>query len=137
LVCHWIITHQRMMDDLPFIRQWHLIRYEDLVEEPNEVLTEVHQRIGVEPAPFGEHVSKELNQGYLAQWEKDLCRNPAMAKSFRLLDEWPQKFGYHFEPPYTQPPSICFKTLRVSREGPMWNASRERRDAGNVFARQI
>jgi hypothetical protein len=102
LVDHWIIAHQKMLEHLPFIRHWRLIRYEDFVENPKAVLTDIYQWVGIEPVPFAERVEPDVNRKYFAQWETESAKKMAVSERLPWLHALPSRFGYHFAPPYTQ-----------------------------------
>lgn len=101
LVDHWIVAHQKMLADLPFIRRWRLVRYEDFTVNPQSVLTGIFDWIGVNPVPFRERVEPEVNNKYFAQWESEAAREAAIASRLRARHDLPSRFGYSFAPPYT------------------------------------
>ncbi|MDE3061290.1 MAG: sulfotransferase [Pseudomonadota bacterium] len=100
LVEHWAAGHRIMLQDLPFIRQWRMLRYEDFVQNPRSVLDELCRFIGVKPVTPAEPVASDTNDKYFRRWEEESGADPVLAQRISLLHELPGRFGYGFMKPY-------------------------------------
>jgi hypothetical protein len=47
----WSVSNRMLSDDLHFIHRKHIVRYEDLVKDPESVLMAVTKFIGIDPVP--------------------------------------------------------------------------------------
>lgn len=100
LVEHWVMAHQIFMEDRLHLKHCIVIRYEDLVKNPDSVLRRVYNKIGLAPHPTSETVMQGVNQKYFAMWEREIKNNPSVLQRISLLQALPKHFGYVFNAPY-------------------------------------
>jgi len=74
---HWLRCHEIFATDKPQLERVHVIRYEELVHEPEPVLRGVFEFLQLDPIPPSEPVEAGADERYFAQWQA-LKRSPAM-----------------------------------------------------------
>ena len=77
LLKHWIRCHEIFEGDKPHLERVHVVRYEDLVREPEPVLRGVFEFLQLDPIPPSEPVEAGADERYFAQW-RALKRDPRM-----------------------------------------------------------
>lgn len=68
LIEHWLVCHEIFEQDRRYIRRLHVVRYEDLVEDPRAILQELFSFLGLENAPNNVHVRSGVNAAYRRRW---------------------------------------------------------------------
>lgn len=100
IVDHWVRAHDIMVGDLPLMHRVVLIRYEDLVARPAEVLGGLHEFLGIVPAGPGEQARPGLNDRYLEDWRATGWRGRmANRRVVRRHESAISAFGYSFTSP--------------------------------------
>jgi len=92
LIEHWLLCHERFLSDLPRLRRCLVLRYEDFVARPQEVLDEAYRFVGINSEPLNRDVHQHLDLRYYEKWNED-------ARSARLpsgYEERANRFGYSF-----------------------------------------
>jgi hypothetical protein len=77
LLEHWLRCHEIFEADKSRLEHVHVIRYEDLVREPEPVLRGVFEFLQLDPIPPNEQVEAGANERYFAQWQA-VKRDPRM-----------------------------------------------------------
>jgi len=97
LVQHWAHCHRLLLEDAPTLRKVVLVRYEDLVERPAEVLGRVLEFLGLEgPLSIG-GLRPDVNEAYFKRWE---TRPQALAELAETgIERLAQAFGYGITTP--------------------------------------
>jgi hypothetical protein len=92
LLRHWVAAHETFEADRSRLEHLLVVRYEDLVADPETALGEVWRFLGIEPAPVEQAFDRASNDGYLAEWRAAprLYRRVAA----RGLEERVRPFGY-------------------------------------------
>lgn len=68
-VRHWIRAHEILRDDTPSLTRLHVLRYEDLVEDPERQLSSIQERLGLDgPVPAGS-IRRDRSTRYAQEWE--------------------------------------------------------------------
>jgi hypothetical protein len=80
LVLHWLACHQWLLDDIQYLDDYMIFRYEDFIAQPQAVVDQVYGLAGVPAVPLQRKVRADGNRGYEAEWQ-DLERW-ATAKRF-------------------------------------------------------
>lgn len=98
LVRHWLVAHQHLADDLPHLQRVHVVRYEDLVAEPERELARVGEFLGLSSPVPADGLSTGASARYEEQWRTwgDWWRPQhavRWAVESRLADEV-ARFGY-------------------------------------------
>lgn len=88
LVAHWIVCHRLFEEDRSRIRKLRVVRYEDFVEEPERVLREIHQFVGLEPVSSGREIRRNVNHKYLRRWTFHRLRPRAARYRKRILERY-------------------------------------------------
>jgi Sulfotransferase family len=68
LVEHWVVCHETLLADAPHLRDCVILRYEDMVADPDGVLAVAFETIGVEPRPTGLQVRTGINDAYFGRF---------------------------------------------------------------------
>ena len=68
MFAHWIHCHQLFRADVSSLKNVHILHYEQLVQNPNETLTEIYNFIGVKPELNLMEVYRTSNQQYFDRW---------------------------------------------------------------------
>jgi hypothetical protein len=97
LVEHTVHCYELMKDDLPFLKQYYILRYEDLCREPQPVLDELFTLIGADRYRYERRILTDVNDDYFKTWEKR--RTYGLFKAIQNLREADhekrmQFFGY-------------------------------------------
>ena len=97
LLEHWLRCHEIFEADKPRLERVHVIRYEDLVREPEPVLRGVFEFLELDPIPPSEPVEAGADERYFAQWQT-LKRDPRMRGYLDLAslryERRARRFGY-------------------------------------------
>jgi hypothetical protein len=97
LLEHWLRCHEIFEADRPRLKRVHVIRYEDLVREPEPVLCGVFEFLELDPIAPSEPVEAGADERYLAQW-RGLKRDPRMRAYLDLSElryqRRARRFGY-------------------------------------------
>jgi hypothetical protein len=70
LIEHWLICHERYAADRDRLRSLLTLKYEDLVGQPERVLSGVWEFLGLPPVPPGETVDPAVNDRYFSRWRE-------------------------------------------------------------------
>lgn len=68
LMRHWFLAHETLRSDAPFLRRLLVIRYEDLVADPDAVLGQVGAFIGLNTPLSSARVEKSRSSQYIRSW---------------------------------------------------------------------
>jgi len=97
LLEHWLRCHELFAADRERLERVHVLRYEELVREPEAVLRGVFDFLGVEPIPPSEPVEPGADEEYFRRW-RALKRDPRMRIYLDLASLWyerrTRRFGY-------------------------------------------
>ncbi len=96
LVEHWLRCHEIFAADRPLLERVHVIRYEDLVREPEPVLRGVFEFLELDPIPPSEPVEAGADERYFAQW-RGLKRDPRMRAYLDLGSLRFERRSRHFD----------------------------------------
>lgn len=105
LLEHWNCAHHAFLEDLPSISHAHVLRYEDLLTEPEATMHKLWDFLQLSPAPLQEALTPAINDHYFAQWENIIPTRPKLRERLSELEQLPAYFGYSLHSPYvlTQP----------------------------------
>jgi hypothetical protein len=111
LLGHWAAAHRLLLGDLPHLRHVVVVRYEDLVADPDRWLARCLALVGLGAHPAGEAVRPGVNDAYFARWRARM-RNPVvrpwLAAAARRHASVAAAFGYDLDGPATRarPPGL-------------------------------
>jgi hypothetical protein len=97
LLDHWLRCHEIFEADKPKLERVHVIRYEDLVREPEPVLRGVFEFLELNPIPPSEPVEAGADERYFAQWQslkRDLRMRAYLDLSEARYERRARRFGY-------------------------------------------
>ena len=95
LVEHSLRCYELFEADRGRLERVHVIRYEDLVRQPEEVLGGIFAFLGLEPVPPAEPVEGGADERYFRQW-RELQRDPRMRVYLTLASLWYERRARHF-----------------------------------------
>lgn len=97
LLEHWLRCHALFSADRGRLERMHVLRYEELVREPESTLRGIFEFLGLEPIPPSEAVEGGANEKYFRQW-RELKRDPRMRAYLDLVSLWYERrvrrYGY-------------------------------------------
>ena len=111
LVEHWFRAHRLFVEDLPHLRRVHVVRYEDLVADPDAVLGRAFAFLGLEDAAAGrtkaEGVNVDnfeadrtlrtgVNDRYFAEWRAPEARARSAALYYTAIERRYERQARHF-----------------------------------------
>jgi hypothetical protein len=121
LIEHWLRAHELLADDLPHIRRVHVLRYEDLVADPDAVLGRAFAFLGLDDPgagrPRAEGINIDnfksdrtartgVNERYLDAWRRGRrspLRRPYYSFTERRYERRVRAFGYSMRDPRALP----------------------------------
>jgi hypothetical protein len=100
LVDHWVHAHLVMEGDLPQVERVVVVRYEDLVTRPAEVVGGLQAFLGLEPTDGGEAPRQDLNDRYLEDWRSGgVLAGVSARRTERRYGSAVGRYGYHLSSP--------------------------------------
>lgn len=97
LLAHWLRCHELFAADQPRLERVHVVRYEDLVRDPQAALDRILAFLSLEPCPLSEPVEAGSDAAYFRRW-RELGRSPAMRAYLALTalryERRARRFGY-------------------------------------------
>jgi hypothetical protein len=97
LVEHWLRCYERFAADRDRLERLRVVRYEDLVDRPEETLHGILRFLGLPPCDVAEPVEPGSNEAYFRRW-RELERDPRMRAYLTLTElryeRRARRFGY-------------------------------------------
>jgi Sulfotransferase family len=90
LVGHWVRAHEILAADAPTLERLHVLRYEDLVADPVERLTDVQRFLGLDSPLDAASVRGGRSDRYQQEWDAMARANPIAHAVRRRIE---QRFG--------------------------------------------
>jgi hypothetical protein len=94
---HWLRCHALFEADRERLERVHVIRYEELVRDPEGVLRGIFEFLELDPVAPSEPVEGGANEKYFRQWQ-ELKRDPRMRAYLDLVSLWYERrvrrYGY-------------------------------------------
>jgi hypothetical protein len=95
---HYILAHEIMLRDLPFLKSTHIMKYEDLVADPQDAFNSICDFLGLSPVDVKHEVKPDVNDKYFRMWENE--RKDAAITGLESLEQLYEKkinqLGYSF-----------------------------------------
>ena len=66
LITHWEVAHRTLLQDLPYLHNWLVIRFEDLTAAPERELGRLFAFLRLDPVPPPRPIDDGLNATYLS-----------------------------------------------------------------------
>ena len=70
LIEHWLICHEQFERDRRYLRSVIILKYENFVANPEQVMDEICTLLGIEHVPLNRDIHLHINDKYFAQWQK-------------------------------------------------------------------
>lgn len=95
-VRHWLRAHELLRADAPSVERLHVVRYEDLVAQPQARLDAIARFLGLGSPLDGSGVRAGLNAGYQQEWTRDasLLRRRVRAAVVERYGAAVAEYGY-------------------------------------------
>ncbi len=97
LLEHWVVSHRTFAGDRPHLSRIQVIRYEDLVANPQACLDSVSTFLGLETHPLTLEIRADGNDAYFDRWH-ELGRGPVgrtrLGRLRRRFESEVKPFGY-------------------------------------------
>lgn len=113
LLEHWIVAHERFIDDASSLQKVRLVRYEDVVAETAPELAAIFRFVGLEPLDGRWEVKTGLNSAYIRRWEswrRSLGGRRAVGRIYQEFEPRLRRFGYSLREPeeaYAPAPDVA------------------------------
>jgi hypothetical protein len=97
LLEHWLRCHDLFTMDRKRLERVHVVRYDELVRTPDQVLGGIFEFLGLKPVPASEAVDAAADQRYFQQW-RELQHDPRMRAYLTLAstryERQVRRYGY-------------------------------------------
>jgi len=96
LLEHYLLAHEIAARDFQALGFAYVLRYEDLVAEPQEVMNDIFAYLGLGHIKIGHDVKRGVNGRYFEMWESDL-QSSSREKRNEFVQEFEartNRFGY-------------------------------------------
>jgi hypothetical protein len=97
LLSHWVLAHERFLDDAAQVDRVMVVRYEDVVGDPTRELARAFRFAGLTPLETEWDVRADLNDRYVARWERarrTIGRRRHLDALARRYEDRVRPFGY-------------------------------------------
>ncbi|MQA75727.1 MAG: hypothetical protein GEU88_15530 [Solirubrobacterales bacterium] len=99
LVRHWATAHGLFLSDAPFLDHVMIVRYEDLVAEPEAEINGIARFLGLPRRPGDYEVRPGLNERYIERWNRRRVRLARRWSVEREYEDAARRFGYSLRKP--------------------------------------
>lgn len=98
-VRHWFAAHRLLLEDLPSVRSVHVLRWEDLVAEPQRQLAGIARFVGADGQADVPDLDPGVDDKYRREWATKLADGPdrrtrAVLEVLKDNVDVAQRFGY-------------------------------------------
>lgn len=84
LVLHWLVSHETLEEDLPKVKQYYSLKFEDFAEDPKATMKAIYGWLGVDDTFYGTlRVKPDTNEKY----KKEYCAMLVAHADFRAAHE--------------------------------------------------
>lgn len=102
LIEHWLVCHDRFEGDRPHLDRLLVLRYEQLVADPDPVLEDVFRFLDLHPHPLSQAVNAGADERYFERYREmatESLKHRTYAKFIRMRYEARvQRYGYSLDP---------------------------------------
>ena len=67
---HWLVCHEQMMEDITFLNNVIILKYENFVAQPELNLKKIYRFLDLDYYPLEQKVFSDINKKYFSMWEK-------------------------------------------------------------------
>jgi hypothetical protein len=100
LIKHWLRAYELMLDDATHVPRMKIVRYEDLVANPDGVVSDVYQFLGLVDVPVTEVVRGGSNAAHFQRWMRRSARAYLSRIESVALAKRVAAFGYSMREPH-------------------------------------
>jgi hypothetical protein len=99
LIEHWLVCHELLEEDTPYIERLHSVAYEELVEHPQATLDRVYSFLGLSIQDYVPEMRPGVQASYFDMW-RELLNNSGpfeRAETLKVANKYGsrvKKFGY-------------------------------------------
>jgi hypothetical protein len=101
LVSHWVRAHQLLREDTPHLRRLHVLRYEDLIEDPVGQLARVQEHLGLATPIPSDTLRPGRSDRYAQQWQALRTGTALQRRCRRVIEQRHgdavRSFGYSLQ----------------------------------------
>lgn len=90
LIRHWVRCHQVLVADAPHVSHLLIVRYEDLVSDPQAQMAKVYDFLEIDAVPAEASVRSGINDAYFERWER--------RRRAPLVSEYVERVVSRYEP---------------------------------------
>ena len=97
LIEHWLICHEKFKLDSTYLKNISLIRYEEFVSSPQNIINKLFDNIGIESIILNRKIKKNINEKYFEEWRKKKKKYISKMYIEKLENKYKKrvlKFGY-------------------------------------------
>ena len=73
---HSIVACEKMLEDMKFLRSVFILKYEQLVRDPQEAIDRIFRHLGLESIKVTHAVRADVNEKYFLMWERERQKLP-------------------------------------------------------------
>jgi len=73
LLKHTLLAYERFLRDKSHLRDVFILRYEDLVNQPQDVVGSIFEYLNLVSVEVGQVIRSNINEQYFEMWERDLA----------------------------------------------------------------
>jgi len=96
LIEHYLKSYEILTKDLRYLKNWHIIKYEDFISSPQKTIDTIFNYLELESISIKQKIKKNINKKYFLQWEEEK-KNLSKEELNFFYDRYEKrvkKFGY-------------------------------------------
>jgi hypothetical protein len=99
LIEHWLVCHDRFLEDKSHLQRVLVLRYEDFVSAPRSVLETIYGFLRIPAHPTGLEVLAHSNQSYFQRWQHHRTASIEVESLISRYEPRVRRFGYSLNVP--------------------------------------
>ena len=118
---HWLICHERFVEDMEHLENLLVFKYEDLVVSPQKVIGDIYNFLDLKDVPVSREIHPNINGKYFDKWEKMNASFLTKAYSSGIIETFEKRvngFGYSLKDldhissnNFTKPPIVKYSGI--------------------------
>jgi hypothetical protein len=73
---HWLVCHEHLREDVPYLKQVIILKYEEFVRAPQKHLSRIFAFLDVPDHPPEQEIRTDINAKYIGFWNASAARLP-------------------------------------------------------------
>ncbi len=97
LIQHTLICYERFLNDMPYLKNKYVLRYEDLISNPKKCLDNVFRYLKLDSVNINEVIYPNLNEKYFNKWirgRQNIFKKRFFNKTIDMYEKRVRRFGY-------------------------------------------